>query len=397
MRCIAKSVLVVALLSKISCCNVVEAVQWVNVYPDKINIVKGSISDENVSPPTIISKGDSFVYDLPGTQSTYEKKVIFIDLFDTNKKDIASIRSMGKVVICYFSAGSLEDWRSDKSAFPKNAVGNALGEWPGEFWLDIMNDDVRTIMTARINLAKNKGCHGVDPDNVDGFDNDTGFSILKWQTKNYLQFLASQAHERSLLIGLKNSAEIATDVEQYFDFAVVEECWEYNECCQYISFGTQMKPVFAIEYRSVEQNICAKFESNGFSTNFADYDLDQIWFCQEETRHLDAVSDKESNRKLAFCSPNSPVAAPDTAPVAAPVAAPVTAPVTAPVSPPIPSNCSDDCDSTFLLDFFPVDRGCSWLTKNTKKANARKNRYCVKPEIVSAYPGDSCRQYNTRR
>eukprot|EP00554_Chaetoceros_debilis_P002574 CAMPEP_0194095822 /NCGR_PEP_ID=MMETSP0149-20130528/57026_1 /TAXON_ID=122233 /ORGANISM="Chaetoceros debilis, Strain MM31A-1" /LENGTH=480 /DNA_ID=CAMNT_0038781781 /DNA_START=129 /DNA_END=1571 /DNA_ORIENTATION=- len=453
MRCIANSVLVVAILSKISCYGVVEAVQWVNVYPDKINIVKGSISDENVnllrtnvlkgavddpstqidftpqaktkflgkfifqpppnlnlvavskirfevngkvqalenqkwkfqirnvakrkwqslsktstttnvdrwgmwkrvtpiqslddyingkgdivirlisnndfdeigidymnlslgieealptpsppapSPPTVISKGDSFVYDLPGKQSTYDKQVIFIDLFDTNKKDIASIRSMGKVVICYFSAGSLEDWRSDKSAFPKNAVGNALGEWPGEFWLDIMNDDVRTIMKARMDLAKNKGCHGVDPDNVDGFDNDTGFSILKWQTKDYIQFLASQAHERGLLIGLKNSAEIATQVEQYFDFAVVEECWEYNECCQYISFGTQMKPVFAIEYRSVKQKLCAKFENNGFSTNFANYALDQIWFCPEETRHLDAsVSDKESSRKLAFCS-----------------------------------------------------------------------------------------------
>ena len=40
----------------------------------------------------------------------------------------------------------------------------------------------------------------------------------------------------------------------------------------------------------------------------------------------------------------------------------------------------------FPLDFFPVDKGCSWLTKNKNKANARKDRYCVKPEIVSACP-----------
>lgn len=98
-----------------------------------------------------------------------------------------------------------------------------------------------------------------------------------------------------------------------------------------------------------------------------------------------------ANTLPSWCGSNpapAPVATPVAAPVAAPVTTPVAAPVTAPVSLPIPipSNCSDDCGFTFPLDFFPRDQGCSWLTKNKKKANARKDRYCVKPEILSACP-----------
>jgi hypothetical protein len=30
---------------------------------------------------------------------------------------------------------------------------------------------------ARLDLAKNKKCDGVEPDNIDGFQNKTGFSL----------------------------------------------------------------------------------------------------------------------------------------------------------------------------------------------------------------------------
>jgi len=81
MRCIANSVLVVAILSKISCYGVVEAVQWVNVYPDKINIVKGSISDENVNLlRTNVLKG---AVDDPSTQIDFtpQAKTKFLGKF----------------------------------------------------------------------------------------------------------------------------------------------------------------------------------------------------------------------------------------------------------------------------------------------------------------------------
>jgi hypothetical protein len=34
-------------------------------------------------------------------------------------------------------------------------------------------------MAARIQVAKDKGCDGVDPDNVNGYDNDNGLGFTK--------------------------------------------------------------------------------------------------------------------------------------------------------------------------------------------------------------------------
>ena len=76
---------------------------------------------------------------------------------------------MGKKVICYFSAGSYEDWRPDASEFKKEDLGRDLDGWPGEKWLDLDSENVRRVMKGRVELAKEKGCDGVDPDNVDGY------------------------------------------------------------------------------------------------------------------------------------------------------------------------------------------------------------------------------------
>lgn len=40
-----------------------------------------------------------------------------------------------------FSAGTREDWRDDADDFPAAAVGEALGDWEGEVWVDV-NDEV---------------------------------------------------------------------------------------------------------------------------------------------------------------------------------------------------------------------------------------------------------------
>jgi hypothetical protein len=42
--------------------------------------------------------------------------VIDIDLFDTSADDIAELKKT-KTVICYFSAGTREDWRDDHTTF----------------------------------------------------------------------------------------------------------------------------------------------------------------------------------------------------------------------------------------------------------------------------------------
>lgn len=95
--------------------------------------------------------------------------VIDIDLFDN---DAATIQALAqtKKVICYFSAGSREDWRPDDDKFTAADYGKAMGGlWKGENWVNVKSENVHKIMKARIELAKSKGCNAVDPDNIDGF------------------------------------------------------------------------------------------------------------------------------------------------------------------------------------------------------------------------------------
>lgn len=95
------------------------------------------------------------------------------DMFDAPKSTIQEFKQRGHKVVCYFSAGSWENWRPDASKFPAAAKGKGLDGWPGEKWLDTNNKQVRAIMKQRIELAKSKGCDAVDADNMDGYGNPT--------------------------------------------------------------------------------------------------------------------------------------------------------------------------------------------------------------------------------
>jgi len=108
--------------------------------------------------------------DLSSSSATTPNVSVFdIDLFDTPASTIQQLHSLGKKVLCYFSAGSYEDWRDDADQFEDADLGNDLDGWPGEKWLDLNSENVRRIMKTRIELAAEKGCDGVDPDNVDAY------------------------------------------------------------------------------------------------------------------------------------------------------------------------------------------------------------------------------------
>ncbi len=189
-----------------------------------------------------------------------------IDLFDTPTTTIASLSSRGKIVHCYFSAGSYEDWRPDKSSYPASVLGKPLDGWPGERWVDLRSTTLRNILLARLDLAKSKGCAGVDPDNVDGYGHDTGFSLKQSDTVNFLRWLSTEAHRRGLTVGLKNGIEILSQVAGAMDFAVNEQCHEYSECSAYRSFLSSGKPVFNVEYRGTLSTLCSKAKPLKLST-----------------------------------------------------------------------------------------------------------------------------------
>ncbi len=169
-----------------------------------------------------------------------------LDLFDTRDAVFSAIEDT--TLICYFSAGSWEDWRDDAEEFPAAAIGTTLEGWEGENWLDIRDATVRSIMGVRMDHAVERGCDGVDPDNVDGYTQNSGFDLSYDDQLDYNRFLAEAAHERGLLVALKNDLDQLEDLAAAFDFAVNESCAEYDECARLAAFTDQGKPVLHIEY-----------------------------------------------------------------------------------------------------------------------------------------------------
>jgi hypothetical protein len=114
-------------------------------------------------------------------------------------------------------------------------------------------------MQARMDLAVQKRCDAVDPDNVcianslfevvygkkeeihkkkkkrsdvffsfqkkkvDGFASKNGFGFTASDQLVYNRWLSQQAHQRNLSIGLKNDMDQASDLLNDFDFAINEQ------------------------------------------------------------------------------------------------------------------------------------------------------------------------------
>lgn len=49
------------------------------------------------------------------------------------------LKAVNRRIACYISVGTLEDWRDDVNEFPAEAVGEPLGDWEGENYIDINN------------------------------------------------------------------------------------------------------------------------------------------------------------------------------------------------------------------------------------------------------------------
>jgi len=178
-----------------------------------------------------------------------------IDLFDNDESTIASLKEHGHHVICYFSVGTFEDWRPDAEEYLKveDLVREPMEDWEDEYYVDITNPLLKPIISARFDLAKEKGCDAVECDNMDIYAVD---SIKKWKVPitvsdqiSYDLWLTTEAHSRGLSIAMKNDVENLITLVNFFDFAINEECYNYNECKQYKdTFIKNNKAVFAAAY-----------------------------------------------------------------------------------------------------------------------------------------------------
>jgi hypothetical protein len=239
--------------------------------PQQTHPVQPAAGEWWLPPP-----GTSWQWQLSGeVDSTLDVQMYDIDLFDTPQEGIDRLHAQGRVVVCYFSAGTYEDWRSDKDSFPGEILGNPLPEWPGERWVDIRRIDLLgPIMASRLDSAVQKGCDGVEPDNVDGYANDTGFPLSDADQLAYNTWLAGQAHSRGLSVGLKNDLGQIGDLLPYFDWALNEECFTYTECELLSPFVAAGKAVFGVEYELDPVNFCPQANALNFDFLKKHWELD---------------------------------------------------------------------------------------------------------------------------
>jgi hypothetical protein len=192
-------------------------------------------------------------------------RVFDIDGQATPASTVARLQRAGRYVVCYINAGSYERWRPDAARFRASLLGKSNG-WAGERWLDIRRLDLLApIMRARMDMCKAKGFDAVEPDNVDGYANSTGFALSASDQLAYNRWLADAAHARGMAIGLKNDLDQIGELVGRFDFAIVEQCFEYDECGAVAPFLRRGKAVFVVEYRGSRAGFCPRARRLGIN------------------------------------------------------------------------------------------------------------------------------------
>src|ERR1044072_6554908 len=134
-------------------------------------------------------------------------------------------------------------------------------------------------MDARVQKCRQAGFDGVEWDNVDGYSNRTGFPLAAADQVNYHASLANLAHQTGLTVALQNNVDQLADLAPYFDYAVNEQCQQYNECGGYTTyFQSAGKTVFQVEYKLSQSKFCAQANAANRNAITKTYDLfDTPW------------------------------------------------------------------------------------------------------------------------
>jgi hypothetical protein len=200
-------------------------------------------------PPWRPAPGASWQVQLTGALDTsFDVAIYDVDLFDTAPAALDALRAAGRRVICYVSVGTYEPWRPDAPAFPTAALGQPLAGFPDERWLDTRDATVRAAMQARLDLAAQKGCDGVDLSNLSPDGATTGFDATAADAAAYGRLLAAASHARRLAAGLGGGADVAGDLAGDLDWALTEGCLSDGTCAAYAGFAAAGKVVFGVEF-----------------------------------------------------------------------------------------------------------------------------------------------------
>ncbi|MFJ3704610.1 MULTISPECIES: endo alpha-1,4 polygalactosaminidase [Streptomyces] len=181
-------------------------------------------------------------------------------------RDHTASPAAGLYNICYVNAFQAQPGAEDEwgDLLLRDAAGDIVyDEGWGEAILDIRTDTKRQRIAAKVNTwidtCATKGFKAVEPDNLDTFTRTD--LISESNAKTFVRLLADHAHRKGLAIAQKNTSDfsLARD-ETGLDFAVAEECGEWDECGDYTEgFGDN---VIVIEYQEKAfKATCAAFGS----------------------------------------------------------------------------------------------------------------------------------------
>lgn len=174
----------------------------------------------------------------------------------------------GAYNICNFNAfqaqeNAEKDWDSD--LLLRDANGDVVydKDW-GEAVLDIRTDAKRQRIAAEVNTwideCATKGYKAIEPDNYDTFTRFPDYLTAN-QAKAFMKLLAVHAHAKGLAVAQKNTLELVSERASVgLDFAVVEECGEWNECGKFAeAFDNN---VLVVEYTAKGlSNACSGWSS----------------------------------------------------------------------------------------------------------------------------------------
>lgn len=191
---------------------------------------------------------------------------------------VSTLHARGQKVICYFDAGVYEDYRSDAHKFPASVIGKKDGDWEGSYWLDIRALSVLLpIMEARIQMCADKGFDAIEPDEIDGWENNTGFPLTYAHQVTYNKAIAALAHQYGLAAVQKGDIIQTQDLVNYFDATLNEECVQYAECTNPYNpvtrktqiglqaYTQQNKAVWLSEYKAgVQAKMCKQAKAQGW-------------------------------------------------------------------------------------------------------------------------------------
>jgi uncharacterized protein (UPF0147 family) len=250
---------------------------------------------ERTAPAAVLPTWDWIIGigDLPSPPPAVE--FLGLDGFDTPGRYVRRAAGRGIRTWCYLSVGTIENWRPDRKAFEalnekelkagrKPFIGKRYPEWEGERWLDVRRYKVfLPLMVDRLAMCRDKGFEFVEFDNLDAYENRTGFPIRKSDTIRYAKALAAEARRLGLKPMQKNVPELAKTLEPDFDALLFEDCALYRFCGDAKPFVAAGKPVFDADYpeawkdegkRFDQADACRQAEKAGMSMIFKRLDLD---------------------------------------------------------------------------------------------------------------------------